>query len=87
LHRENIRVIKLSDEGSIVEPAQVEVHGLSADQILTSEYFGLESTREPGFAAELTKMAHDARSGNADSAEQFVRMLSLGSDATPRQKR
>lgn len=82
LHRENIRVIKLSDEGSIVEPAQIEVHGLSADQILTSEYFGLESTRAPAFAAELNQMAHDARSGNADSAEQFIRMLSLGSEAT-----
>jgi hypothetical protein len=87
LYRENIRVIKLSDEGSIVEPAKVEVHGLSSDQILTSEYFGLESTREPGFARELNRMARDARSGDADSAEQFVRMLSLGSDATSRPKR
>ena len=81
LYRENIRVVRATNNGSVAEPAQIEVHGLSADQILTSEYFGLGTTREQGFANQLQEVASKARLGDADSAEQFIRMLSLGADA------
>jgi predicted ATP-binding protein involved in virulence len=81
LHRENIRVLKSGPNGSVVEASQEEVHGLSANQILTSEYFGLQTTREPKFAVKLNEVAKKARDGDADSAEQFLRMLSLGADA------
>jgi AAA domain, putative AbiEii toxin, Type IV TA system len=81
LHRENIRVLRAGPNGSIAEPAEIEVHGLSSDQILTSAYFGLDSTREPGFTDQLHDVASKARQGDADSAELFLRMLSLGSDA------
>lgn len=79
LHRENVRVLRVVDDATVVEPATIEVHGLSADQILTSEYFGLDTAREPTFAGELKQVASDARGGDAQSAQKFLRMLALGS--------
>lgn len=79
LHRENVRVLRAQGGCTVIEPAQVEVHGLSADQILTSEYFGLDTAREPAFAERLQKVAADARAGDANKAQQFLRMLTLGS--------
>jgi hypothetical protein len=82
LHRENVRVLRTVKDHTVVEPAEIEVHGLSADQILTSEYFGLDTAREPSFSGELQKVAHKARSGDAGSAQQYLRMLTLGAAAT-----
>lgn len=81
LHRENVRVVRAHHGGAQIEPPSIEVHGLSADQILTSEYFGLESTREPRFAARMSKVAGEARRGDAGQAQQFLRMLTLGAGA------
>lgn len=81
LHRDNVRIVKRGSAGTVVEAAPLEVFGLSADQILTSEYFGLETTREPEFASAVSKVAAAARRGDANSAQQFLRMLALGADA------
>lgn len=81
VHQKNVLVLR--DEGgkTIVEPAPIEVHGLSSDQILTSPYFGLESTRAPAFVERLDEVARQARGGDADQARQYLRMLSLGDRA------
>lgn len=83
VHQKNVIVLRGDDRRTVVEPAPIEVHGLSSDQILTSPYFGLESTRAPSFVLELNKVAKRARGGDADQARQYLRMLSLGERAMP----
>jgi hypothetical protein len=65
-------------------PSQVdtEVHGLSADQVLTSEAFGLRSSRAPEFVAEMEKVAQRfQRRKDRESEEQFHRMIMHGAAA------
>lgn len=81
LHRENVRIVRRTAQGTVVEAAPLEVFGLSADQILTSEYFGLATTRQPEFAAAVAAVARQARAGDAGKAQQFLRMLALGGAA------
>lgn len=87
VHQKNVLVLRDDDGESIVEPAPIEVHGLSSDQILTSPYFGLESTRAPAFVERLDEVAKQARAGDADLARQYLRMLSLGERAVESPKK
>ena len=59
-----------------------ELYGLSADQILTSESFGLESTRDERFFEQLKDAAMQARDGGAEHALRFMRMVAGGAAAT-----
>ncbi|HLM44995.1 MAG TPA: AAA family ATPase, partial [Myxococcaceae bacterium] len=58
-----------------------ELYGLSADQILTSESFGLESTRDERFFERLKDVAVQAREGGAEEALRFMRMVAAGGAA------
>ena len=58
-----------------------EVHGLTADQILTSSHFGLVSTRAPDFYEELRKVSGDVSRGKPGAAIRFMEMTSLGAAA------
>lgn len=81
VHRHNVLVLKEEGGATRIEPSPIEVHGLSSDQILTSEYFGLDSTRAPAFAENLERVASRAREGDTDQAKQYLRMLTLGERA------
>ncbi len=47
LEKENVRVLNQSEDGSKVEQYQEEVEGKTPNELLTSIYFGLSSTRSP----------------------------------------
>jgi WD40 repeat protein len=64
----------------VVKPGE-ELYGLSADQILTSETFGLESTRDARFFDRLKAVAERAREGGAADALRFMRMVAGGATA------
>lgn len=64
----------------VVQPSE-ELYGLSADQILTSESFGLESTRDARFFNRLKDVAERAREGGAEDALRFMRMVAGGATA------
>jgi len=64
----------------VVQPGE-ELYGLSADQILTSESFGLESTRDARFFDRLKEVADRAREGGAEDALRFMRMVAGGATA------
>jgi hypothetical protein len=85
LHRNNVFVLEGAEvEGvrrSLLRPSDEEVYGLSADQILTSGHFGLESARDPRFAGQLEREAQAARQGDPQAALQFMRMMTLGAAA------
>ncbi len=58
-------VLNRSESGKITtaRPEQ-SIYGLSADQILVSDHFGLETTRAPGPALELREISRKAMKGH-----------------------
>lgn len=77
LHAANLRLVEPDDAGaSVVRRLEERVHGLNADQILLSSYFGLTSTRAPEAVNELRELSRQARSGDRDAVKRFLRRLS-----------
>lgn len=77
LYAENIRIIDAPPQGpSSVKMIEERVHGLNADQILTSSYFGMNSTRSPSQVQKLARMADDASPFDPDAAINFLKELS-----------
>jgi hypothetical protein len=66
---------------SVLVTPELEVHGLTADQILTSSHFGLVSTRAPDFYKELQRVSSDVSRGKPGAAVRFMEMTSLGAGA------
>ena len=55
--------------------------GLSADEILTSPYFGLPSSRAPEAERKLLELADRAAEGDEDAALQYLQSLIDGAIA------
>lgn len=88
LSSHNVRILKedtlpAGERVTQVETVDEELYGLSADQILTSESFGLESSRDERFFERLKQAAVDAREGGAEAALRFMRMVGGGAAAEP----
>jgi predicted ATPase len=64
------------------QPKRLEwaIHGLDADQILLSGFFGLESTRAQGKKRKLKNLTLQAREGDADAAKQLLEEMSRGTE-------
>ncbi|MEW8333771.1 MAG: AAA family ATPase [Candidatus Thiodiazotropha sp.] len=76
-----MNIIVMSPErGQAFRPKRVEapVHGLDADQILLTEFFGMGSTRVKAKQTELEKLTESAREGNHDAAKQLLRAMTKG---------
>jgi predicted ATPase len=54
------------------------IHGMDADQILLTDFFGLESTRAEGKNRTLKALTLRAREGDADAAMQLLEEMSRG---------
>jgi hypothetical protein len=86
LHRDNVLLLTdhavsaLVRETRIAPPA-AETFGLGAEQLLTSESFGLVSTRTPDFVDRLQQASRAAQQGSAEATMHFLRLLSLGDAA------
>ncbi len=84
LRRENVFVLESRADtvadahATHVQPARGEAWGLSADQILTSGHFGLDSARNDDFVRRLREQAHQARTGDPEAALAFMRSWALG---------
>ena len=74
-------VLPDGDTASVLAPPEVEIHGLTADQILQSSHFGLVSTRAPDFYAELQEVSRAVSRGEPGAAARFMEMTSLGAGA------
>lgn len=66
---------------SVLARPEVEVHGMTADQILRSSHFGLTSTRAPDFYEKLQEASHAVSRGEPGAAARFMDMTSLGAAA------
>ncbi|MBV9930371.1 MAG: AAA family ATPase [Alphaproteobacteria bacterium] len=81
LERANIHVVERRRGFPIIRRPDEEVFGLSADQILRSNLFGLDSTRDQSFKRKLDRLVRDAELGDAAAALAFMRGASRGAAA------
>ena len=87
LHASNVFVMEMDGHGaSTVHQYQERIHGLNADQVLTSSYFGLTTTRAPDATASLIELSRKAGKGDRTAVRDFARMLA-GSPRTRRDGR
>ena len=78
----NLFLVLPDDESaSVLARPEVEVHGMTADQILQSSHFGLVSTRAPDFYKELQEVSRAVSRGEPGAAARFMSMTSLGAAA------
>jgi hypothetical protein len=82
--RQNLWVTRtLPDGSSTLEQPNSEIYGLNADQILTSDVFGLQSTRAEGFLREMHMLEQKAIRGDDDAALALMRGMARGKGAAP----
>ena len=58
------------------------VHGLDADQVLLTDFFGMESTRAPGKNCALKDLSLQARDGDTAAAKKILDEMSRGTEGT-----
>ncbi len=74
-------VVPDGSNASKLSRPEIEVHGLTADQILMSPHFGLVSTRAPAFYDKLREVSGEVSRGEPGGAVKFMKMISLGAGA------
>jgi hypothetical protein len=57
------------------------VHGLDADQVLLTEFFGLSSTRAPAKEQRLRRLTELSSTGDFQAAKDLLAALSRGEEA------
>jgi predicted ATPase len=82
LEAANLFVLEQTDKGAIVTQRPEKVHGASAEQILLSPYFGLDSTRSADVAAELKQFSDAASIDNPQAALNYLRLLARTKSAS-----
>jgi predicted ATP-binding protein involved in virulence len=78
----NIIVMKPgAKQSSKAERIEWAVHGLDADQVLITEFFGMDSTRAPGKKKQLKELSLKARTGDTEAAKELLEQMSKGVEA------
>jgi predicted ATPase len=79
----NIIVLESSRSGSSVPKRLTRpVHGLDADQVLLTDFFGMTTTRAPGRQTHLKHLALRARGGDLAAARDLMEQMALGAEET-----
>lgn len=78
LERFNILFLRNSGSGTKAVRIDVGIHGLDADQILISDFFGLNSTRADEKDRQLKELTKKAVLGDKDSALAMLEEMSKG---------
>lgn len=66
---------------SVPRRVEAPVHGLDADQVLLTDFFGMESTRVPSKQRRLKELTLRARDGNLTAANQLMQEMSRGTES------
>ena len=82
-----VLVLARNENGGIATLAELpDVSGMSVEQLLTSEYFGLSSTIDPDLNLEIARLAQGVESDPAlkigAEAEELVSRLTVGDSAS-----
>jgi hypothetical protein len=84
LSAKNIFVLEMDGTGaSTIRQLTEPIHGLNADQILVSSYFGLDTTRAPGAEDVLQRLSRQAMNGDSAAALEFLKKLATGTEEPP----
>jgi hypothetical protein len=65
-------------QSSVAKRIEWAVHGLDADQVLLTDFFGMDSTRAPGKKRTLKELSLKARAGDTDAAKALLEQMSQG---------
>jgi predicted ATPase len=85
LFSDNVFVMETERSGaSTIVQMEERIHGLNADQILQSSYFGLMNTRSDEFMDELLDAAKGAKKGDTNAALAFLEKLTIPSEPVRR---
>lgn len=78
----NIITLKVGTKTNrtVAKRLKQSIHGLDADQILLSEFFGLKTTVAPAKRRQLDEITDRIRSGDKDAPLQLVREMSTGTE-------
>ncbi len=82
LHKQNIIVLNDADSGTQVSGLERDVFGLNSDQLLTSDIFGLRSTRAPEFVKAMNTVGQRMREGDDEAELLLNKMLVYGANAS-----
>jgi len=75
----NIVTMKASTgQASTLARVRNAVHGLDADQVLLTDFFGLQTTRAQGPRRALKDLSLKAREGDTEAAKQLLAQMSRG---------
>jgi AAA domain, putative AbiEii toxin, Type IV TA system len=83
LEATNLFTLVEQDGAVTVKRLPEDVYGRSAEQILLSPYFGLDTTRAEGVSAELETLAQAAVDGDKGASMSYIRLLSANLSPTP----
>jgi hypothetical protein len=73
-----ILMVPGAGQSSLAKRLKSAVHGLDADQILLSDFFGLESSRAEGKKRLLKELSLQAREGDTEAAKRLMQEMSRG---------
>ena len=78
----NINLLKINEKTNktVIKRLTDGIHGLDADQVLISEFFGLSTTRAKDKATRLDALTAKARLGDLEAAKQVIAELANGSE-------
>jgi predicted ATP-binding protein involved in virulence len=78
----NINLLKVNAKTNktVTKRLSESIHGLDADQVLISEFFGLSTTRAKDKATKLDNLTARARMGDEAAAKQIIAELAEGSE-------
>jgi hypothetical protein len=76
----NILTLKLNSKANSTRARRLEesIHGLDADQVLLSDFFGLSTTRAESKAKQLDELTLKAARGDDEAAELLISKLAEG---------
>lgn len=78
LTSQNLFLLSQEDQATVVRRLPELVHGKSAEQILLSPYFGLDTTRTRETADRLDKLAAKAVGGDSAASLAYMKLLAQG---------
>jgi predicted ATP-binding protein involved in virulence len=68
-------------QSSVAKRIDMPVHGLDADQVLLTDFFGMETTRAPSRTKELNTLSRRAAEGDEESAKELIKQMTRGKEA------
>ncbi len=80
----NINLLRINEKTNrtVVKRLHESIHGLDADQVLISNFFGLKTTRAASKREQLNRLRQAATLGNDKAKRDYIRALASGMEET-----